>query len=226
MVDKMTIRMIFFYATLVHASPIVLTSENFDKQVYESGKNSFLKFYAPWCGHCKKMAPDWDTLGKEYSNSKDILIGKVDCTVEKDLCSKFKVSGYPTLKLFEPDENTIPEDYTKERTLESFKTFLSETITDAKCSMSTLESCSTEDRELVEKFASTKDTLTKDIEEWNSEINNADKEEEELLKSLQKQYENKKEEVEKLTTKLQKKIKLARKVLKYTLPEKEQKDEV
>ena len=38
--------------------------------------------------HCKEMKPDWDKLGDEFSGSKTVLIGDVDCTVEKDLCSK------------------------------------------------------------------------------------------------------------------------------------------
>ena len=44
------------------------------------------------------MKPAWDQLGDEFAGSKTVLIGDVDCTVEKDLCSKYGVRGYPTIK--------------------------------------------------------------------------------------------------------------------------------
>eukprot|EP00429_Kryptoperidinium_foliaceum_P009519 CAMPEP_0176011390 /NCGR_PEP_ID=MMETSP0120_2-20121206/5260_1 /TAXON_ID=160619 /ORGANISM="Kryptoperidinium foliaceum, Strain CCMP 1326" /LENGTH=229 /DNA_ID=CAMNT_0017344253 /DNA_START=8 /DNA_END=694 /DNA_ORIENTATION=+ len=56
----------------------------------------FLKFYAPWCGHCKKMAPVLDRVAPQLEGK--MAIGKIDCTVEKSLCKKYQVRGYPTLK--------------------------------------------------------------------------------------------------------------------------------
>lgn len=66
--------------------------------MFESGKNAFVKFFAPWCGHCKAAKPAWDSLGKEYADHANILIGDVDCTVSKELCGEMGVSGYPTIK--------------------------------------------------------------------------------------------------------------------------------
>ena len=46
------------------------------------------------------MKPAWDKLGDEYKSSKTVLIGDVDCTKEQDLCQKYGVQGYPTIKYF------------------------------------------------------------------------------------------------------------------------------
>ncbi len=62
------------------------------------GKVHFIKFYAPWCGHCKKLAPTWSELADELKHNKQVSIGQVDCTQAQDLCKKLEISGYPTLK--------------------------------------------------------------------------------------------------------------------------------
>eukprot|EP01079_Euglenida_sp_SAG-EU17-18_P001014 gene1014-2616_t len=58
----------------------------------------FVKFYAPWCGHCKKLVPIWDELAADLEGK--VNIAKVDCTVHSTICSRFKVKGYPTLQFF------------------------------------------------------------------------------------------------------------------------------
>ena len=74
-----------------------LDFDNWDKQVVTSGKLAFVKFYAPWCGHCKKLKPTWDELGDDVKDNSTILIGDVDCTAElnRPLCEG--IDGYPTL---------------------------------------------------------------------------------------------------------------------------------
>eukprot|EP00965_Chrysotila_dentata_P140780 4653927-Pleurochrysis_carterae.AAC.1 len=54
--------LVFAAALSSAAATLELTPDTFEEQVFKSGKSAFIKFFAPWCGHCKKMKPDWDTL--------------------------------------------------------------------------------------------------------------------------------------------------------------------
>ncbi len=61
------------------------------------------------CGHCKRLAPAYEEVGKAFDNSDSVVIGKVDCDSEKDVGSRFSVRGYPTLKYF-PQGSTEPKE--------------------------------------------------------------------------------------------------------------------
>ncbi|XP_033121043.1 thioredoxin domain-containing protein 5-like [Anneissia japonica] len=106
----------------------ILTDENFVDGV--SKGLTFVKFYAPWCGHCKRLAPTWETLATEVVEQKDVSIAKVDCTVHKSTCQKYEVRGYPTLLLFKNGKNV--EKYGKSRELDSLLTFVNEKVAQVK----------------------------------------------------------------------------------------------
>jgi len=106
-----------------------LTNKNFDEIVMDPSKSVLVEFYAPWCGHCKHLAPVYDKLGAAYANEKEVVIAKIDAdnAANKELASKYGVSGFPTLKFFpKGSKSKTPVDYSSGRDIDSFVTFLNE----------------------------------------------------------------------------------------------------
>lgn len=63
-----------------------------------------IEFFAPWCGHCKKLAPEFEVAATKLKGS--VALAKVDCTANSNTCNKYGVSGYPTLKIFRNGEES------------------------------------------------------------------------------------------------------------------------
>ena len=76
----------------------ILSSSSFSEVVGKG--DTFIKFYAPWCGHCQKLAPAWEELAAGLKADKDVKIAKVDCTQHQAVCQEHEVRGYPTLLYF------------------------------------------------------------------------------------------------------------------------------
>jgi protein disulfide-isomerase A1 len=94
-----------------------LVASTFDEDVVSSEKDFFVEFYAPWCGHCKKLAPTWETLGsalKKQGDDDKIAIAAMDATAN-DVDPKYGVRGFPTLKYFKAGAKDSPIDYQGDR---------------------------------------------------------------------------------------------------------------
>jgi len=103
-----------------------LIPSNFDNVVLKSGKPALVEFFAPWCGHCKTLAPVYEELGQAFAYAQDkVSIGKVDADEHRDLGKRFGVQGFPTLKWFD-GKSDKPEDYNGGRDLESLTKFITD----------------------------------------------------------------------------------------------------
>ena len=112
--------------TVLAGSVVVLDGNNFDSIVLDKSKNVFVKFYAPWCGHCQRMAGTWDELAEKNDN-EDVVIAKVDADAHREVGTRFGVRGFPTIKFFSKD-NKSGKDYQGGRDLNSFQNFIKANI--------------------------------------------------------------------------------------------------
>jgi len=101
----------------------VVVGSQFDEIVNDSTKDVFVKYYAPWCGHCKKLAPIWEELGEAYKDNENVVIAKFDATANE--AEGVEVRGYPTL-IFYPRGNKAGVTFDGDRTLEPLKKYLEE----------------------------------------------------------------------------------------------------
>lgn len=109
-------------AAAVSAEVVDLTPENFDTFV-GGDKPALVEFFAPWCGHCKQLAPEYDVVGTTFQANDGVVVAKVDADAHRDLGSRFGVSGFPTIKWF-PASSKSPEDYSGGRTASDIVSFI------------------------------------------------------------------------------------------------------
>ncbi|XP_003744350.1 protein disulfide-isomerase A6 homolog [Galendromus occidentalis] len=105
---------------------VQLTSENFRKLVLDSKDIWLVEFYAPWCGHCKNLAPHWAKAATQLKGQ--VKLGAVDSTVYQELAQEYGVRGYPTIKYFPagPKDSNSAEEYNGGRTADDIVAWASE----------------------------------------------------------------------------------------------------
>ncbi|KAI8340019.1 hypothetical protein BC941DRAFT_511404 [Chlamydoabsidia padenii] len=90
----------------LHSGPVMeLTYESFEKQVLDNDKLVAVNFYAPWCGHCQNLAPEWKKVAKSLDGM--VMLASLNCHegINKSLCKQHGVTGFPTIKVFRQSTN-------------------------------------------------------------------------------------------------------------------------
>lgn len=106
----------FNYVTALYSSSdpvIVLTPTNFDKQVLQDDSIWIVEFYAPWCGHCKNLVPEYNKAAKALKGI--VKVGSVDVDQHKSLGGQYGIQGFPTIKIFGQNKKS-PTDFQGQRT--------------------------------------------------------------------------------------------------------------
>lgn len=104
------------------AQPVkTLVASNFEEIVMDASKDVLVEFYAPWCGHCKQLAPIYDQLGEKFKEREDVVIAKIDATANE--LENTKISSFPTITFYPKDKTKVVE-YNGERTLEGLSKFI------------------------------------------------------------------------------------------------------
>jgi len=135
------------------------------------------------------MKPAWDKLGDEFKDSKTVIIADVDCTIEKDLCQKYGVRGYPTIKTFTSSSAAMGDAYEGGRDYDALAKFAKESL-GPTCSPENLDLCDDAQKAgIAEAQSMSTADRAAEIEKIQGEVDAANTAQEELLKSLQSQYE-------------------------------------
>lgn len=102
-----------------------LLPSNFEQVVIKSGKPTLVEFFAPWCGHCKNLAPVYEELAQTFAFSDKVQIAKVDADEHRSLGKEYGVQGFPTLKWFD-GKSAEPIPYEGGRDIESLTAFITD----------------------------------------------------------------------------------------------------
>lgn len=99
---------------------VQLNSSNFNSLVKNSDDIWLIEFYAPWCGHCKSLAPEYKKAAAALKGV--VKVGAVDMTTDQNVGAPYNIKGFPTIKLFGGNKNA-PVDYAGQRTASAMVDF-------------------------------------------------------------------------------------------------------
>ncbi|ESP03215.1 hypothetical protein LOTGIDRAFT_171701 [Lottia gigantea] len=104
--------MVEFLQDTMDPPVIILDRESFNEHVKnkQSDEIWLVDYFAPWCGPCMQLAPEWRKLSKMFKGSKSVFVAEVDCQEYHDICQQEHVQSYPTMRLY-PTQTTNTQRY-------------------------------------------------------------------------------------------------------------------
>lgn len=100
----------------------VVVGTTFKDIVLDENKDVLIEFYAPWCGHCKELAPIWEQVAKDLADVPNLVLAKFDATANE--VEDLEIAGFPTIKFYPRDNKSFPTDYEEGREAEEIKKWL------------------------------------------------------------------------------------------------------
>jgi len=104
-----------------------IVGKTFDSIVMDPSKDVLVNFYAPWCGHCKKLEPVYRDLAKKVEGVSTLVIARIDATAND--VADMDVEGFPTIKLWRAGNKEERLDYDADRDVDSFVAWLDSKVT-------------------------------------------------------------------------------------------------
>lgn len=105
---------------------VVLRGKSFHDIVINNSKDVLVEFYAPWCGHCKKLAPTYDEVGRHFKGNDNIVIAKIDATANEVNVPGLSVKGYPSIFFFKGNAKGSPIRYEGGREAQNFIDYIND----------------------------------------------------------------------------------------------------
>ncbi|OIR57471.1 MAG: protein disulfide isomerase [Amphiamblys sp. WSBS2006] len=113
---------VFFLSSILCIVVPMQSKEEIAREV-AGGNAVIVKFFTPWCGHCKTLAPEYEKASEECQGN--VVFGEVNCDDHGDLCGQYGVQGFPTVKVFYSQNGAaVEKDYGGERTAEGIGRFI------------------------------------------------------------------------------------------------------
>lgn len=116
---------LYYYHISPRINPSYVSNKEFIKDDEAEAEAEIYLFYTTWCPHCKKAKPIWTKIKEEYDgkkiNNHMLYFREVDCEKEEELADKFKIEGYPTIKLIVGNREI---EYDAKPTEENIKEFI------------------------------------------------------------------------------------------------------
>lgn len=172
---------------------LVLTANNYEKYV-NGEQDVFIKFYAPWCGHCRKLAPYYEKLAKMLKPSRDnghLLIAKFDVDAN-DVPPGIEIKGVPALYWVKAGKPIKQEVYKESRDPVEIIKFLEENATH-KPQITTIEQLDLGEKEMADAMEEAKKMANQAMKDMGSEADfNKDQAEDIAAKMMQKMRDSKK----------------------------------